>query len=291
MFCLDEGTGIYRRGEKVKPKDTSKKVALVTGGGRGIGREIARFFGKKGYRIAICGRHEHVLLATKDDFERDGVQTIAIRCDVTDRSQCQAAVDAVVAEFGRIDVLVNNAGMTMRGRFDSIDLELFHKINDVNFSGAVNMTRLALGELKKSGGSVSFISSLAGLKGLPAVAPYCTAKMALTALGESLRMELSPAVHVGVLYVSFTANDEDKMMYNEKGELIPLKREKTANSQEDVARACFRLVSRRKRRIVMTLPGKILHLFYRLFPDLAETIIARFAGGSSLYAYDERNGQ
>jgi dehydrogenase/reductase SDR family protein 7B len=268
----------------------SGKTILVTGGGRGIGREIARYFGRMGCNVAICGRHREVLEKSAGEFQAEGIESLALVCDVTDPGQCANTAAAVTERFGSLDILVNNAGMTMRGMFADISLELFHTITEVNFNGSVNMTHAALPALIKSGGSVVFISSLAGLKGLPGVAPYCSSKMALTALGESLRMELSPRVHVGVLYVSFTENGPDKTMYNPKGELIPLKREKTASTQLDVARACHRLVRRRKRRVVMTAAGKAIRGLYRFLPDVSETIIARFSRGSSLYAYDRMEG-
>jgi NAD(P)-dependent dehydrogenase (short-subunit alcohol dehydrogenase family) len=241
----------------------SGKTVLVTGGGRGIGREIARHFGELGCRVAICGRHREILEKTRKQFEAQGIETIALTCDVTDAKQCSAAVSATLDRFNRLDILVNNAGMTMRGAFADISLDLFHRITDVNFNGTVNMTHAALPALIEASGSIVLISSLAGLKGLPGVAPYCTSKMALTALAESLRMELSPGVHIGALYVSFTENDPDKTMYDQQGNLIPLKRDKTASTQTDVARACANLVAKRRRRIVMTGAGKAVNLLYR----------------------------
>lgn len=262
------------------------KVALVTGGGKGIGREIARLFGAAGCRVAITGRDPDALDRTAQEFRKNGIEILTVSGDVSRVDDCRRVISRCVDGYGQLDILVNNAGMTMRGMFRDISLELFHGIMDVNFRGTVNMTKLSLDELEKSGGSVIFISSLAGLKGLPGVSPYCSSKMALTALGESLRSEYGGRVHFGTLYVSFTENDPEKTMYNENGELIPLKRDKTASSQNDVARSVLRLVHKRRRYAVMTAGGKLIKLVYALFPNLAEALITRFAGGSKLYAYD-----
>lgn len=276
--------------QQISPKDQKYfrgKVAAVTGGGKGIGREIARYLGAAGCNIVITGRDSHALERTAEEFREDGIEVLAVTGDVSRPEDCRRVTQHSIERFGKLDILVNNAGMTMRGMFRDISLELFHRIMDVNFRGTVNMTKLALEELEKTSGSVIFISSLAGLKGLPAVSPYCSSKMALTALGESLRSEYGGRVHFGTLYVSFTENDPEKTMYNEKGELIPLKRKKTSSSQRDVARSVLNLVRKRRRYAVMTGAGKLVKLLYALVPNLAEELITRFAGGSNLYAYDK----
>ena len=260
------------------------QVVLITGGGKGIGREIARIFGAAGARVAITGRDVDALNRQADEFCSLGYDVLAIPADVTDREACRAAVEQTVARFGRLDVLVNNAGMSMRGSFRETSLETFQTMMDINFTGAVSMTHYALDHLLAAQGSVVFVSSLVGLKGLPGVAPYSAAKMALTAFSESLRCELwSSGVHVGIVYVSFTENDPGKTMYDARGNRVPLVRDRNSSTQEDVARAVVRTTARRRRATVLTPLGKTAALFYTLFPALSERLIARFAARSGMY--------
>jgi short-subunit dehydrogenase len=166
----------------------------------------------------------------------------------------------------------------MRGLFEDTDLELFHKIIDINFSGAVNMTKLALPLLIESRGSVLFISSLSGLKGIPGIAPYSTAKMALTGFSESLRAEVyQHHVHVGIIYVGFTENDKDKQIYLANGELIPLRRDKNSDTQVGVAKQVVKVVRRRKAVTYLTFIGKTANILYRLFPRLSGFLLRKFA--------------
>jgi len=267
------------------------KTVLITGGGKGIGREIAFLFGKSGYNVAITGRELKALESTAERLSKDQNQVLPLVGDVTSIGDCQHVIDQTLRHYGRIDVLINNAGMTMRGLLEHTELSVFQKIMDINFGGAVTMTKLALPYLKTHEGSVVFISSIAGLKGLPGSAPYSASKMALTSLAESLRCELRDQVHIGVLYVSFTQNDPDKMMLNASGERVPLTRDKYSSSQEDVACAALKLVRRRRRQIIMTPLGKTANLLFKVFPALSEKILAAYAPRSRMYAVENLFGQ
>ena len=264
----------------------SGKTAIITGGGKGIGRETARLLGRAGCNIVISGRNKEALVNTASQLQTENIAVLAVQGDVTDQKDCRNVIYEALREFGGIDFLINNAGMSMRGTFENTDLDLFTKVMDINFGGAVIMTKTALSEIKKAKGSIVFISSISGLKGLPGIAPYSAAKMALKSFSESLRAELYNKVHVGILYVSFTENDPGKTMFNEKGDLVPLHRDKNSSTQLDVAKAVLLCIRRRKRQIVMTTLGKLASFFYALLPGLTETLIAKFAAKSSLYASD-----
>jgi len=264
----------------------SGKTVLITGGAKGIGREISRLFGLAGSNLVISGRNSESLTLTANEFRSDNINVVSIKGDVTDIADCQNVVNKTIEAFGQIDVLINNAGMSMRGLFENTDLKLFHKIIDINFVGAVNMTKIALPYLKVSRGSVIFISSISGLKGLPGIAPYSVAKMALKGFSESLRCELHNRVHVGIIYVSFTENDPNKMMYSQDGNLTPLKRDKNSSTQLDVAKAVTHLVLKRKRQLIMTPMGKLANFFFTTFPFLSERLIMLFSNRSKLYASD-----
>ena len=264
----------------------SGKTVLVTGGGKGIGREISLLYGLSGCNIVISGRDLNALKQTAYEFRKDKIPVVFVQGDVTDIEDCRNVVNKSIEAFGKLDILINNAGMSMRGLFENTDLKLFHKIIDINFIGAVNMTKIALPYIKLSRGSVVFISSISGLKGLPGIAPYSVAKMALKGFSESLRSEVYNSVHVGIIYVSFTENDSNKMMYNQKGDLIPLVRDKNSSTQKDVAKSVIIMTLKRKRQIVMTTGGKLANFFFTVFPSLSERLIILFSNKSKLYASD-----
>ena len=267
------------------------KRVLVTGGAKGIGRETVRLFAQNGARVAMTGRDTGALRRQAEQFGREGLEVLALAGDVTSLEECRAAIQATEERFGGLDVLVNNAGMSMRGMFEQTSLELFRTVMDINFTGAVSMTRLALPQLLQSKGSVVFVSSLSGLHGLPGIAPYSAAKMALTGFSQALRCELSPrGVHVGILYVSFTENDSDKTIYDAEGNRIQLQRARNGSTQLDVAHAVVQMVRHRRRSVIMTPLGKLAALAYTLLPGLSERLITRFATRSALYGNTAKGG-
>ncbi|MFW5715200.1 MAG: SDR family NAD(P)-dependent oxidoreductase [bacterium] len=294
-----------KRSESGRPGSLHGRTVLITGGGKGIGRETARLFAQAGCNLVISGRDREALEATAHTLRTtsspadgqtgqtgqtgqfEGPAVLPIQADVTNSEDCRHLVEAAVERFGRLDVLINNAGMSMRGNFADTSLELFDKVIDINFTGAVHMTSYALPFLRAAGGSVVFVSSLSGLKGLPGIAPYGAAKMALTGFAESLYSELYREIHVGVVYVSFTENDPGKQMYAADGSSIPLKRDRNSSTQLDVARSIRRMVKRRQRRVVMTPLGKTAGLLFALFPRATEFLISRLAAGSKMYGRKE----
>lgn len=265
--------------EQVRRMDITRKIILITGGGKGIGRECARLFARKDNTIIITGRTESSLKDTTKLLNDEGADVAYHVGDVTSRDDCQRIVKNVIRQYGRIDILINNAGMSSRGFFTETSLDLFQKVMDINFMGAVNMTKYALPAVQQNKGSIVFISSLSGLKGLPGVAPYGTAKMALTGFSDSLRTELYPlGVHVGILYVGFTENDQSKTVYTANGDLIPVPDRKNFDTQENVAKAIYHCVQRRKNKLYLTGMGKATKLFYQFFPSLSDAILNRYAG-------------
>jgi len=263
------------------------KTAIITGGSKGIGRETARLFGRAGCRVVISGRDESALQHTADTLRAEGMEVLAVAGDVTVRGDCLALVEQTASKFGGVDILINNAGRSMRGFFEETELDLFQKVMDINFGGAVTMTKLALPYIKKAKGSIVFISSVAGLKGLPAGAPYSAAKMALKSFSESLRSELRGAAHIGILYAGFTENDPDKKKFNGKGELIPARRERFASTQAQVAEEVVKMVRRRRRQVVMTLTGKLANLAYTMFPRLSEELIIAYSRRTVMFGKDD----
>lgn len=269
---------------KTNMKNLEDKVVIITGGSKGIGRETAKLLAKQKAQIIITGRGEKELIETRDFIlSQDGKCDYYVG-DVSNVEDCKRIVAAVFEKHNRIDVLINNAGASMRGLFEKTDLELFHKIININFNGSVNMTKFVLPHLIESHGSVIFISSLSGLKGIPGIAPYGAAKMALTGFSESLRAEVeSHHVHVGIIYVGFTQNDPNKTIYSATGELIPLHRLKNSDTQIGVAKSILKSLKRRKKVMYLTISGKIVNLVYRFFPRLSSFLLRKFAMKSERY--------
>ena len=264
-------------------------VALVTGGGKGIGRETARQLGQLGARLFICGRDQKALAATTDAFRAEGLAADYVACDVRNAADCARLVDTVRERAGRLDILVNNAGMSMRGSLEDTAPEVMAAMAEINFLGAAYVTARALPLLKTAKGSVVFISSLTALRGLPQVGPYGASKKALIGLAESLRAEVGgQGVHVGVVHVGFTENDPDKVVYGQDGSLVPLDSRRNAHTQAQAASHIVKNVLSRKRESTLTGLGKLAAFFYRYFPGLADWLIVRFVSGSRQFAAKPR---
>lgn len=265
-------------------KNLQGKIVIITGGSKGIGRETAKIFAVLKTKVIITGRRIEELKKTSDLINSQFGYCDYFQGDVTNLDDCQRIISAVLSKYQKIDVLINNAGMSMRGMFEETTLELFHKVMDINFTGSVNMTKYALPSLIANQGSVIFISSLSGLKGIPGIAPYCSAKMALTGFSESLRSELyHHHVHVGIIYVGFTENDDDKTVYSATGDLVPLHRDKNNDTQLGVAQSVLKAVQKRKSVMYLTALGKVSQLLYRIFPRLSNYLLRKFSMKSARY--------
>jgi NAD(P)-dependent dehydrogenase (short-subunit alcohol dehydrogenase family) len=178
------------------------KVVLITGGSSGIGRATALRLAGLGACVAVAAR----TAAALDEVVRQAApaEALAVPTDVTDREQCRRAVAATVERFGRLDVLLCSAGVSMRAPFAESDLDALERVVRVNFLGTMTMTRLAVPHVKQARGSLVAVSSLTGKCGTPSYAAYGASKFAVQGLYEALRRELAPdGVHVGVVSPGF----------------------------------------------------------------------------------------
>ncbi len=258
--------------------DPKGKVVLITGSSRGIGRETAVLFAERGANIVLNGRDPARLAETVGRMHRFGNRVWSYPADVTDPEQCRAMIAAVLAHYGQLDVLVNNAGISMRGPFLELDPSVIDSVTRVNILGAAYPTRFALPALHESRGSVVFVSSLAGVRGFAGVSIYSAAKMALTGLAESLHAELhADGVHTGVLFLAFTENDPDKTIMGPDGAPMRITR-KASTTQRQAAEAVYRMVERRTRKTYLTASGRYLVFMQRHFPRLTDAVIMRSKG-------------
>jgi NAD(P)-dependent dehydrogenase (short-subunit alcohol dehydrogenase family) len=182
----------------------SEKVALITGGSSGIGRATALRLTSFGCRVVVAARNQTALEEVVVQITNQGGQALAVPSDVTQSGDCRSAVEAAVSQFGRLDILLCSAGLSMRTYFENSNLAAMEQVVRVNFLGTLYATYFALPHIKKSKGSLVALSSLTGIRGIPSYSLYGATKFAVQGLYDSLRLELGPdGVHVGVVSPGF----------------------------------------------------------------------------------------
>lgn len=252
------------------------KVVLITGGSSGIGKALAFSFGRAGARIVITGRREAVLFQTSTELQQEGIENFFILADVSNRTDNERMVDEVVTRCGRLDILINNAGITMRAMFAEADPEVLRRVMDVNFFGTVYATHYALPHLIRQRGSIIGISSIAGYRGLPVRSGYSASKFALNGFLEALRTELLPDdVHVLTACPGFTTSNIRVSALDEKGEIAgeTVRDEGKMMSAEAVAERILRATRRRQRSLILTTQGKLTVFLNKWLPGLMDKLV------------------
>jgi short-subunit dehydrogenase len=184
------------------------KVAVITGASSGIGKAIAIDLAHRGVKIVLGARSEDNLREVADTIKDSGGEVSYCAVDVTDESQCEKLIDTAITQYGKLDILVCNAGISMRANFEDVKMEVLHRLMDVNFWGAVYCTKYALPYLIESKGSLVGVSSIAGLHGLPGRTGYSASKYALTGFLDTIRIEnLKKGLHVMVAIPGFTSSN------------------------------------------------------------------------------------
>lgn len=245
------------------------KVIVITGSGSGIGKAAALQFCKNGASVVLNGRNENKLKQTTNEFKALGYSADYFVADVTNYNECKLLVEFTIKTFGTINALVTNASISMNARFDKMGHELFKKVLDSNIYGTINPLFACLDILKQTKGSVIFISSAAGLYGMPTASAYSAGKMALTAIQQSLRAELHKhKVHVGILHVGFTKNDSDKKLFNSSGDWVqvPGRPAVFQQSQNRVAVAVLQMVKHRINKKTLSLIGNLTSVIAKFTP-------------------------
>ena len=249
------------------------KVVMVSGGSRGVGLALARVLVERGARVAISARGERRLRESEQALRDLGGDVLAVVGDVCVWEDDQRMVDRTIDCFGRLDALVNNAGISMRGDFADLSPEVCEQTIATNLTGSVLLSRAAMEHLIAAKGHVVFVSSIAGIFGVPGASTYCASKGALTGLCESMRLELIPCgVHVGVAHLGFTEHDPEKRILAADGSLV-LPDRPAHHSQAAAAEQILEMIERRRRRLVMTPIGNLGAWIYRLSPAIVERAI------------------
>jgi short-subunit dehydrogenase len=258
--------------------DYAGKVVVVTGASQGIGKALCLELATRRPRLVLAARDTVALSAVAEECGARGAETLVVPVDVSDRAACRRLVERTIERFSALDVLVNNAGIGMLGRFDEVsDLGSYERLMRVNYLGSVYPTFYALPHLKRARGQIVVVSSLAGLSGVPLRTAYAATKHAQIGFFDSLRVELrGTGVAVTVVCPYFVRSEIRKRSTGPDGR--PLEgspvREQEIMTAEECARRTARAMERRQRMLVMTVKGKLGRFVKLVAPALVDRIAA-----------------
>lgn len=253
------------------------KVVAITGGSDGIGKALVEMLIPMGAKVATCARNQDKLYDLQLKFSKDPLHCIV--ADVSKYGDCELFIQSTIKQFGHIDVLINNAGLSMRALLKDANVDVFHKTMGVNFFGALYCTKLALPSLLERKGTIVGISSVAGFRGLPGRSGYSASKFALNGWLEAIRTELMPdGVHVMWVSPGFTRSNIRQTALSADGSAqgeSPLD-ESSLMSSEECALHILKAIINKKRTLVLTGTGKKTVFMNRFFPGLADKLVYKF---------------
>ncbi|WP_293301749.1 SDR family oxidoreductase [Pedobacter sp. UBA4863] len=250
------------------------KTVVITGASSGIGKALAEEMAKRGANL-VLGARQYVTLCeiTAELQDKYQVKALAVQADVSKEADCELLINQAVLTYGGIDVLINNAGLSMRALFKDLDLAVLKNLMDVNFWGTVYCTKYALPEILKTNGSIVGVSSIAGYRGLPGRTGYSSSKFAMNGFMESLRTELLKTdVHIMLACPGFTTSNirvaalaKDAAAHGETS----MEEGKMMSAEEVAQRICNGII-KRKRTLIMTRQGKLAVWMNKLFPAFVD---------------------
>lgn len=252
-------------------------VVLITGASSGIGEAVARELVRRGAKVVLCARRTDLLEKVAAELRAAGGSAIAVACDVTKDGDPEAAVARAVAEYGRLDTVVANAGFAIAGRLEALALDDYRRQFETNVFGTIRTLQAALPELKKTKGRIGAVGSVNGFIGTPATSAYCASKFAVRGLCDAIRHELK-ASGVSVTHIApgFVASeirikDNQETVHRHAKDATP---PWLVASAESAAREIVNALSRRKREQIVTFHGKVFVFLERHFSWL----VAQLAG-------------
>ncbi|HET9058017.1 MAG TPA: SDR family oxidoreductase [Chitinophagaceae bacterium] len=253
------------------------KVVVITGGSDGIGKALVDMLLAQGAKIATCGRNQDKLYQLQ--IENPSAALHVMVADISHENECRRFIESTLKIYGGIDILINNAGISMRALFRDVEMEVMKKVMDINFFGAVYTTKYAISSIIERKGTIVGISSIAGYRGLPGRSGYSASKHALNGWLEALRTELLED-GVNVMWVSpgFTTSNIRNTALNKKGDLqgeSPMDESKMM-SAEECAMHILNAIEKRKRTLVLTFTGKRAVFLNKFFPLLADKMVHKF---------------
>ena len=254
----------------------NQPVVVITGASSGIGEALAFAYGRTGAAIAFCGRKADALQLTANALTGAGITNLPMVADVSIAADMQRLMDETVARFGRIDILINNAGISMRSMFVDADPEVLRKLMDINYMGTVYATRYALPHILKTKGSIVGISSIAGYRGLPVRTGYSASKFAMNGFLEALRTELlHSGVHVLTACPGFTTSNIRFAAIDGHGQVggETVRDEASMMTADECATHILKAVKNRKRELILTSQGKLTVFLNKWLPGLVDKLV------------------
>jgi short-subunit dehydrogenase len=255
----------------------NNKVVVVTGGTDGIGKALVEQLLAGGAKVATCGRNHDKLYQLQSSHPMSPLHVFA--ADVSHEGDCKKFIDSVVETFGTIDVLINNAGISMRALLKDVDTETLRQVMDINFWGTVYCTRFALPHISKNKGTITGILSVAAFRGLPGRTAYSASKFAVKGFLEALRTEvLADGVHVMWVYPGFIASNIRHAALNKdaKPQGTTTMDESKMMTAEECATHILHAIEKKERSVILTALAKRTLFMSRYFPEWADKLIHRF---------------
>lgn len=250
-----------------------EKNIIITGASSGIGEALAIAFAKVGANIVLAARSSDKLEQLKKDLAAYPIQVITVPTDVTVETQCKNLIEIAIQELGSIDVLINNAGISMRAPFAEVETKVLREVMDVNLWGAVYCSQAAIPYLLETSGSLVAVSSVTGFKGLPGRTGYAASKFAMNGLFESLRMEYkSRGLHTLIACPGFTASN---IRYNARqadgtAQADTPGDESKMDTAESVAIDILQAIRDRKDFMLTNKQGRAIYWMNKIFPRYVE---------------------
>lgn len=250
------------------------KVVVITGASSGIGRALAKEFAAKGAKLSLGARRTELLEVIQKELT--GTEILIQKTDVSIEDDCRNLIENTIRRFGKIDILINNAGISMRALFEEVDLKVIKQLMDVNFWGTVYCSKYALPHLLKTKGSLVGVISIAGFVGLPGRTGYSASKFAIRGFLDTVRIEnLKKGLHVLVAAPGFTASEVRKVALSTDGSQqgeTPRDESKMMTSEE-CASHIVKAVQKRKRELILTFTeGKLTVFLGKFFPSLLDKL-------------------
>lgn len=252
------------------------KTIIITGSTQGIGLKTAELLAHKGARLVINSRSNYKVEAALSYLREITPHVIGVTGDVSDYAFCQELNKMAIEKFGRIDILINNAGVASSGQMKDTVPGAFEKVVHINILGSIYPTLACLNEIIQQKGSILFIASVAGIVGLPTYSAYSATKRAIVSLAESLKSELADdGVFVGVNYPGFTENDVQKTIINARGEEELLRKRSgiKALSRKKTAGIIIRQLEKRKFRMYSSLSARAVQMMYSILPGITLNVL------------------
>ena len=253
------------------------KVVAITGGSDGIGKALIELLLPLGAKVATCARNQDKLYDLQLKHAQEPLHCIV--ADVSKYNDCVLFIESTIRQFGGIDILINNAGISMRGLLVDAEMEVFRKLMDVNYFGSVYCTKVALPSIIERKGTIVGVSSIAGYRGLPGRSGYSASKFALNGWLEAIRTELL-GTGVNVMWVcpGFTKSNIRNAALNEHGQAqgeSPLN-EGELMTPEECGEHILKAIEKRKRTLVLTFKGKQTVFMNRFFPAWTDKLTHKF---------------